>query len=914
MLNFDRLLLECNVCQELLLPESLQSIGASAFEGMSALKSIVIPDAVTALGSSAFKNCTDLATAKLSANLSTISNSTFYSCTSLEGITIPDKVAEIYGSAFYNCTSLGYANLGKGLKKINDYVFSGCSSLPALVVPANVTNIGNYVFNDCTSLADVTLADGNPDDYLYLGNATYQYREVSWGPLRTKYKGLFRDCPVERLHLGRWLIYDTNDAEESPFSYITTLKDLEIGETCGMIGKYAFTGCSSLNPLFVPSNIESIGEWTFKECTSLDNVTLSEGLISLGEQAFFGSTSLPEITIPESLPALSDETFRGCTALAKANMGSSLETIGPRVFMDCSALTDAAIPESVYALGVESFANCTSLPAIVIPDGMLRNVGSKSFNGCTGATYISLGKRVTSIGDDAFGGCDNIGYIKSYNTVPPEGVTGFSEEIEKTATLFVPEASIDMYKYSLTWENFFNIKPLANDVLVKSITVTPGEVSIHLKEQVQLTATVSNDDASNKEVAWSSSDEAIATVDDNGVVTAVSVGAVTITAEATDGSHIKGYSVVTVLPTLVESITIEEQDIRLKVDKKIQLTAVVGPDDATDKTIVWSSSNSRIADVDANGLVTAGRYYSGDVTITATAADGSGVSASCLITVYDRTQGDTNDDDKVNVTDVMTIYNYIYSNPINGFDRLAADVNSDNSINGKDMTEVVNIILNMPYTSPEVNGIDKEPSAGDCLVAANISINGGGSNTMDISIENSHAYSALQFDIILPEGISLDKLSRGNSDFNQGLNWKQVENNVVRVVLSPYWNTVTKLENQSLVTLSLTADQAFKKGDLAIHNIVAVDPECNEYTLASAGGHIEETSGIGNVMTGEATVTAVANGVEISVPCASVISIYRADGVMVDSFTMDSGKAFKPLAAGVYIVTVNNNPFKLYVR
>lgn len=148
-------------------------------------------------------------------------------------------------------------------------------------------------------------------------------------------------------------------------------------------------------------------------------------------------------------------------------------------------------------------------------------------------------------------------------------------------------------------------------------------------ETVQLTAIVLPENATDKSVAWSVSDPEIATVDENGLVTAVAVGTATVTATASSG--ITAECVVNVIPTPVESITLSLDNAIMRLWETVTLTAEVTPADATDPTVVWSSSDTGVADVDSEGVVTA--TGTGTATITATAADGSGVSATCEIEV-----------------------------------------------------------------------------------------------------------------------------------------------------------------------------------------------------------------------------------------------------------------------------------------
>lgn len=147
-----------------------------------------------------------------------------------------------------------------------------------------------------------------------------------------------------------------------------------------------------------------------------------------------------------------------------------------------------------------------------------------------------------------------------------------------------------------------------------------------------LIATVAPENATDKTVTWSSDNVEIATVSAEGVVTAVKAGTATIKATANDGSEVVGSCTVTV-KQLVTSVTLDKTTAEIGIDKTVTLTATVNPTDASDKTIEWTTNDKTIATVDQTGKVTG--VAAGEVTITATAKDGSGKSATCTITVSD---------------------------------------------------------------------------------------------------------------------------------------------------------------------------------------------------------------------------------------------------------------------------------------
>ena len=167
------------------------------------------------------------------------------------------------------------------------------------------------------------------------------------------------------------------------------------------------------------------------------------------------------------------------------------------------------------------------------------------------------------------------------------------------------------------------------EVHVTGVSVSPATLSLVEGTSDQLRATVTPSDAANKSVSWTSSATAIATVDNTGKVTAVSAGTATITVKTADGGKTATCAVtVTTKVIPVTGISIEEgATAEVEEGKTVTLTAKVQPDNATDKTVTWTSSNKAIATV-ADGVVTG--VAAGQAVITAKAGD---KEATCTVTV-----------------------------------------------------------------------------------------------------------------------------------------------------------------------------------------------------------------------------------------------------------------------------------------
>lgn len=165
---------------------------------------------------------------------------------------------------------------------------------------------------------------------------------------------------------------------------------------------------------------------------------------------------------------------------------------------------------------------------------------------------------------------------------------------------------------------------------VASVTLDQTSVVLTAGQTSTLVPTVLPSTASEKRVSWTSSASSIATVSPNGIVTAVSVGVATITATTTDGGFTATASIHVTTSQSVTGITLAQTTANIGLNDAIALQAQVAPSNASDKSVQWATSNSSVATVGSNGLVTG--VAAGIVTITATTADG-GFTATATINV-----------------------------------------------------------------------------------------------------------------------------------------------------------------------------------------------------------------------------------------------------------------------------------------
>ena len=141
-----------------IIPNSVTSIGDSAFFDCVSLTSIVIPDGVTGIGCCAFFNCSSLTSITIPNSVTSIGDSAFSLCSSLATITIPNSVISIEAIAFMYCSSLTSITIPNSVTSIGDWAFKGCSLLATITIPNSVTSIGKGAFEGCSLLTTIDYA------------------------------------------------------------------------------------------------------------------------------------------------------------------------------------------------------------------------------------------------------------------------------------------------------------------------------------------------------------------------------------------------------------------------------------------------------------------------------------------------------------------------------------------------------------------------------------------------------------------------------------------------------------------------------------------------------------------------------------------------------------------------------------
>ncbi len=345
----------------------------------------------------------------------------------------------------------------------------------------------------------------------------------------------------------------------------------------------------------------------------------------------------------------------------------------------------------------------------------------------------------------------NVTWVSSNPAVASVSNAGVVTAVATGTTTITATSAADTY-LSASCTIIVKLPVLASEVTLNqtALTLTSEGATASLE------ATVLPADAANKSVTWTSGNPAVATVSDAGVVTAVANGTTTVTATAADGSNKTAVCEVTVdIPVLVTGVTFNQTAVTLNAaGERFSLVATVSPADASNKGLIWTSSNPAVATVSAEGEVRA--VSNGTSVITATTSDGTSITATCNVTV-DITNvipGDVNADGDVDVADIVAVINCVLDATTEG----EGDVNNDGEVDVADIVAVINFVLD--YTGTRAY---EEPLFADTRRLESLPANGflsatSNPNGITVAMDGGEEYSAFQFVLTLPEHAALTDL------------------------------------------------------------------------------------------------------------------------------------------------------------
>ena len=589
----------CSSLNSVSFAEGITSILSHLFENCNGLREISIPDSVTEIGEKAFKNCRNLASVSLGNNLDSIYESAFES-TAISTLSLPNRLTRLDRKAFANCTNLQHVSIPATLTTTtygtisDDWngPFNGCSSLNSVSFAEGITSILSHLFENCNGIREIKI----PDGVALIG------------------ENAFKNSTLTSIDIPG----SVTSIESKAFNSCANLISIKLPDSVTAMGTAVFEGCSNLTDVTLPGTRMNIMADTFKNCTSLKKIVLPETVQYIRSGAFSNCIALKEIVWSKAPELIDSNAFYNCDAITEMDIPATVTSVGYQAFYDCDGLTKITIPDSVTSLGDSVFYDCDALTDVKLGAG-ITTIPASAFRHCDALEQLTVPRRVTAIKDNAFKDS-----VKFSSITIPRSVTSIS------ANAFSYLDKLTIYgvagTYAETFANTNSIKFVDRQVSATSASLDQTALTLNKGASGQLTLTVTPEDFTD-EVVWKSSDTAVVTVSDTGLVKAVGVGTATIKVSVGKAS---ASCKVTVLQP-VTSISLNRSSLTMEATDTFQLQASVYPSNAADQRVQWTSSDPAVASVDENGLVTA--LKKGTTTVTAAALDGSGVTRTCQVTV-----------------------------------------------------------------------------------------------------------------------------------------------------------------------------------------------------------------------------------------------------------------------------------------
>lgn len=945
---------------------SITDISDGAFYGCDSLTSVTIPNSVTKIGVSAFYGCTGLTSVTIPNSVTEIGYATFDSCTGLTSVSIPTSVTKLGDEAFNGCTGLTSVSLPNSVTKLGQRAFCGCTGLTSVTIGNSVNEIGSSAFEGTPWF------NNQPDGVFYIGNIAY------------KFKGQMASGTAINIKEG------TVSISDDAFGGCRGLTSVTIPNTVTKIGVAAFVFCTGLTSITIPNSVTKICSSAFRNCTGLTSITIGNSVPEIGGSVFDGTlwydnqpdgvvylgkvayrfkgeiASGTPIVIKEGTVSINSQAFKGCTGLTSVTLPNSVTRIGYEAFYGCTDLPSVTIPNSVTSIGDEAFSGCRGLPSVIIPNSVTE-IGRSAFFGCTGLTSVTIGTSVSSIGDGAFFGCTDLKKVYSLNPAPPvinENTFSFYD-----ADLFVPQGCLSAYKSAKGWSNFPNIKEIQETIKAESISLNEHSVNLKIGETLSLTAKVLPENVSTKTVAWSSNNPEVASVNDEGLVTALTAGTAIISATTTDGTVLSDSATIAVsTPASSPSLSVGNYicvngdivTVALSLANKQEIGGFQTDFTVPDGFTVALNSKGKY-DITLNAercvdhVVTTNKLSAGSIRVLAyspsaepfigesgeicyiklvadedvkegdhqlvfreiliSESNGKGHRCDDLTSVLSTVPvilGDVNNDHKVNVQDVLLTANVSVGKDVDGFVFRAADVNKDGIINVSDVLLVANIAVGNSVT---VSAVPRFGESHDVLHVSDFMLNPGEERTVDVMLDNTVGLSALQMNLCLPAGVNLKKvaLTGRATDGHAVVYNENTPGNINLMAFAASTENFTGNDG-AILKLTLQADKNFC-GDGAI--------ELTDVKLAESDGYTREaddaSARISAVTTGVegvySDVCAYAEGQSIVVEAtdAGKAQIVRPNGVMQE-VKVNVGRNTYPMAdGGIYFICFAGKTFKVII-
>lgn len=551
----------------------------------SQIRSLKI-EGITNIGNDTFVGCENLEKIELSDSITKIGNTAFRDCTSLKEIEFPPSVKSIGHYAFYGCTALGSVIIPEGVQSVGKHAFRKCTDLRTVHLPMSLTEIADNAFEGCSLLTNA-FYEGTKSDWdnitVGVGNEALTSRLVF-----ALYSGICGEGVIwaltgdgELIIDGNGIMYDYGTPADVPWAKLRKeIKAITVCDGVKYVGSNAFNSCVKAESLSIPaSTVQHNSKSVYDGCTAISRITVTEGngtMCDYGTDTASSSAKVyykytpwniskcSDIVISEGVTNIGAFAFSYCSTFSTIKLPDSLKTIGENAFYSCSSLTNIELPTGIEKISRYAFYGCYSLESFVLPTG-IDVIEKSAFRYCEslenvyydGTEYEWSLVSVEEWPQDVqvvflVNHADENDTVTVLYDIPvtctTAGEKSYYCRCGKTFTDVTPALGHDFTQWNIIKEptctqtgqkirkclvcGHQEKETIPALGMVKGVSIY--DMTVNYKDTRDLTIKVDVDKGVDYTVAYTSSDESVVAVNEDGTITAMNTGSATVTCTVTD--------------------------------------------------------------------------------------------------------------------------------------------------------------------------------------------------------------------------------------------------------------------------------------------------------------------------------------------------------------------------------------------
>ncbi len=599
---------------------------------------------------------------------------------------------------------------------------------------------------------------------------------------------------------------------------------------------------------------------------------------SIPATCFFGK-SLQSVTLPANLKSIGLAAFAGCRQLKNITIPATVESIASYAFSS-SGLTAVDLPDNVKTLGVGVYARCANLTRANIASA---SIATATFLADDKLNDVTLGAEVKEVGASAFGGCTALKEIKfaTGSNIKAIGNEAFIKSSISKLDLSALGKLTSIGNWAIATSNVqqvvlpSQVKSIGQGAFFYNSSLASAHVPPAVGEISDYTFAGSQALAVDKIL-----ENGITNIGDYAFYNVSQAQHFLIPSTV---SHLGNYAMAGMIG--LQSIT-------------AQPTTV-----PTLGNNVWAGINQPAVLLDIAEKTVAQHY-----------AETEGWKEFHI--VLPTMLGDVNEDNKIDVTDVSILINKLLGNNPTPFNFHNADINGDNELNVNDVTGLIDLILTRTDNAKRKNA--QQAMTNDHISIDNFNIKPGETHTIEVQMNNAQTYIATQFDIALPQGLSIvDGSIKSSNRTAQHSFLTRVQNAGKTTRFMAYSNNNVEINGNegAIISLTIKADTHLPAiSTINISEVVFVTPDLKACDGISSSTTVSNTTGVDNIANNKVKVYAHNGILVIESEVATAAQMVAMNGMTSELYVEAGHNEYQDFAEGFYIVHLNGKSFKIAIR